>query len=312
DDPRLTNDLVRYFPEPVREPYRKAIENHRLRREIIATIVTNDMVNRVSGTFVLRLMEEAGKTVSDIAQAYIIAREVFELRDFWDQTESLDHQVSTKTQLILFSEINCLLGRAVSWFLHQGSLQQSLNETILMFQEGVGILTDKLFETIPSANVAKLHEHSETLVREGVPEELARAIASHEDKFSSLDIVSIASSRNLEVSCVAQVYFSIGSLFKLGELRAAVESLSTDTHWQKLSTGALTEEIFAHQSKLTSQVLDTIGVEETPAEAIEKWSIANSKQSNRLKEIITEFSQMDECDYPSLSVIIKQMEREFY
>ena len=64
DDPYVSTALVRYFPAPLRERYRDQMERHPLKREIIATQVTNDMTNRVGSTFVHRLPEGNGRQAS--------------------------------------------------------------------------------------------------------------------------------------------------------------------------------------------------------------------------------------------------------
>ncbi|MBS0432786.1 MAG: NAD-glutamate dehydrogenase, partial [Proteobacteria bacterium] len=58
EDPWLSHELERYFPEPLREKYAASMQRHRLKREIIATAVTNSMVNRMGATFMLRMQED--------------------------------------------------------------------------------------------------------------------------------------------------------------------------------------------------------------------------------------------------------------
>ncbi len=83
DDPYLTKDLARYFPKPLREKFSAQVARHRLRREIVATYLSNSLVNRVGATFVQDLQERSGAAPDDIARAYVVARDVFELRPVW-------------------------------------------------------------------------------------------------------------------------------------------------------------------------------------------------------------------------------------
>ena len=69
------------------------MENHRLTREIIATAVTNSMVNRMGATFLLRMQEDTGETPAQIAKAYTISREVLDARGFWAGIDALDLKV---------------------------------------------------------------------------------------------------------------------------------------------------------------------------------------------------------------------------
>ncbi|MFQ5973385.1 MAG: NAD-glutamate dehydrogenase, partial [Alphaproteobacteria bacterium] len=98
DDPHLVRDLARYFPERLRERFAEPIARHRLRREIIATYITNSVINRVGATFVHELQARTGMTPADIARAYVVARGAFRLRPLWREIETLDNKVSSETQ----------------------------------------------------------------------------------------------------------------------------------------------------------------------------------------------------------------------
>ena len=99
EDPYLSKELVRYFPQPLQDKYAKAMESHRLKREIIATAVTNSMVNRMGATFILRMQEDTGRTPAEVAKAYTIAREALDARDLWAQIDALDGKVPESVQI---------------------------------------------------------------------------------------------------------------------------------------------------------------------------------------------------------------------
>ena len=61
EDPWLRRELAAYFPAPLRdERFASAMARHPLRREIIATRVTNLLVDRAGTSFIHRLTEETG------------------------------------------------------------------------------------------------------------------------------------------------------------------------------------------------------------------------------------------------------------
>src|SRR6516162_9552480 len=93
EDAFLAHDLERYFPAPLPERYSERMQGHRLRREIIATVVANQLVDRAGTTFAFRLGEETGAPASILARAYAVAREVYEMRQFWTAVEALDNEV---------------------------------------------------------------------------------------------------------------------------------------------------------------------------------------------------------------------------
>src|SRR3954454_8848246 len=117
DDPALEVDLARYFPAPLPERFADEIARHRLRREIIATRVANDMVDRAGTTFMFRLREDTGATHADIARASLVAREVFDMRSLWADIEALDGKVAADKQLEMMLSVRRMVERATRWLL---------------------------------------------------------------------------------------------------------------------------------------------------------------------------------------------------
>ena len=103
EDPYLRHDLERYFPAPLPERYSEQMRDHRLRREIIATVVANQLVDRAGTTFAFRVGEEVGAPADLLARGYAVAREVFDMRSFWRQMEALDNKVTPRSSLKCFS-----------------------------------------------------------------------------------------------------------------------------------------------------------------------------------------------------------------
>jgi glutamate dehydrogenase len=101
EDPYLSRDLARYFPAPLPERFPDQMQQHRLRREIIATHVTNSVVDRAGSTFTFRMQQDTGARASDIARAYAVAREVFGMRTFWADVEALDHDIAAESQVAI-------------------------------------------------------------------------------------------------------------------------------------------------------------------------------------------------------------------
>ncbi|MCH8991984.1 MAG: NAD-glutamate dehydrogenase [Acidobacteria bacterium] len=105
EDPYLAVDLERYFPEPLRKDFKAAIHRHGLRRQIIATVATNSMVNRVGAAFVNQIAEETEFSADQIARAYTITRDSFRLRPLWEEIEGLDNTAPSATQTAMLIDI---------------------------------------------------------------------------------------------------------------------------------------------------------------------------------------------------------------
>ncbi|MBO0737935.1 MAG: NAD-glutamate dehydrogenase, partial [Alphaproteobacteria bacterium] len=119
DAPELAEELHSYFPTAVRDRLAAQIATHPLHREIIATVVTNELVNRARMTFVHDLRARTGRTPPEIARAYRIVREVFELPELWSRIEALDNKVSARLQIEMLLELAELIEQAAAWLLYR-------------------------------------------------------------------------------------------------------------------------------------------------------------------------------------------------
>ena len=308
DDKELLGDLIRYFPQPIQKRYKAEIKGHRLKREIVATKVTNSLINRVGGTFVNRLMEKTGMTPGDIARAYTITREVFGIRDLWHAVEHLDNRVPAAAQSMMLAEINRLIERATLWFLRHGTRPLDIGHHVARFQKGVAALSEVLGDLLPEHYVLDAEERAEALLAQGVPEHLALRVAALVNLASAGDVVALAEKRGLGVEAVGRLYFAVGSRFRLGHLRASAEALVADTHWQKLAIGALLEEIYGHQAALADQVLHCSGNVTEPRKAIRAWLTCNHVAIERTELMLSELWGTDLNDYAQVAVASRQLD----
>ncbi len=141
DEPWFARVLRGYFPTPLSQKYDGILDTHPLRRQIITTVVVNDMVNRGGITFAYRAGEETGAGPVEVTRAYTVAREVFALPDFWTRIEALDNQVPTAAQCALFLESRRLLDRATRWVLTSRGGRVDVEAEIARFRDEVARLT---------------------------------------------------------------------------------------------------------------------------------------------------------------------------
>src|SRR5262249_13530683 len=117
DDPFLVRDLMRYFPTALRDRFAGEIEHHRLRREIVATVVASTMVDRQGITYTYRLADETGAHPADVASAFIVAREVFDMESLWREVRALDNRCPASAQVHLLLQGRKLVERASRWLM---------------------------------------------------------------------------------------------------------------------------------------------------------------------------------------------------
>ncbi|MBX2832115.1 MAG: NAD-glutamate dehydrogenase [Rhodospirillales bacterium] len=308
DDPVLVEELVRYFPTPVRKKYAKAISNHRLKREIIATVATNSLVNRVGGTFVHDMMEATGLSAVDVSRGYLITRAVFGLRDIWAGIEALDNLVPAKLQTSMFRDINRMVNDVTQWFLRNCE-ELNVGDKIELFRPAVAKVIAAFDDIVPmdAAFRKTLEKKAQSLIDQDVPEELARRIASMAQMVAVCDVVRIAEATGRDVVEVGGAYFSVGVRFKLGVLRAAADSIDANTHWEKLARAALIDDLFGHQRELTRVVLTEGKAGSAPADMVAEWTKNHWRGCTRCDQLLEELGDVGQIDFAMITVANRQI-----
>ena len=140
EDPHLSSELDRYFPAPLPERFGETMREHRLRREIIATTVANNVLHGGGTTFTYRLHEETGAYASEIARAYATARDIFEMRPQWAEIEALDNRVAAEVQTKMLLEGRRLIERGSRWLLRGVPRPIDIGATVARFAHGAQVL----------------------------------------------------------------------------------------------------------------------------------------------------------------------------
>ena len=304
DDPAMVEDLLRYFPRPLQDGQRDAIGRHRLRREIVATAVTNSLVNRVGPTFVKEMMEKTGLGPADVARAYAITRDVFGLRGLWDAIDALDNAVPAALQTGLVLETVRLMERAVAWFLVHGSHPLDLAAEVAAYRPGVEALGAGLDRFLDAEESSRLAARVAEGGGQGVPDALARRLAALPVLAAAPDLVRIAGQTGRDVAAVASVYFGLGRRFGLEWLRDRATVAKVENHWQKQAVAAIADDLFAHQSALTVRVLESADGE---AAAVEAWIVRRRPVVERVEQLLAELRAQPAIDLAMLAVANRQL-----
>ena len=300
DDPSFGETLALYFPTPLRERFGAQLQRHPLRREIVAARVVNDLVNRTGTTFAFRLQDETGARVDDIVRAYAAACELFGLRGLWAEIEALDGRVLAQTQVAMFLKLRILLERSTRWLLRNRRRPLDIAATVARYAAGTAALADALPALAGHANV-------DEFTSAGVPQPLAERVSLAEALVPALDIAEIAASSGLEVTSVAEVYFTLGSQLELHWLRDRIVALPRDDRWEAMARAALRDDVYAEQAALTAEVIragsDSVGARER----IEAWSAQNADAVERCMQVLGDIKSGGGGDLARLSVAVREI-----
>jgi glutamate dehydrogenase len=308
EDAALTAELAGYFPAPLPKRYADRLEKHRLRREIIATRVTNGVVDRAGITFVFRLQEDTGATSADIARAYAVASDVFDMRRLWADVEALDLEVDATVQIEMLLEARRLVERATRWLLRSRPRPLDIAAEIDRFAAGAASVGEALPGVLVPAEREELEARVATLAEQGVSDDLARRVACLSDRFAALDIVGVAAATGKETDEVTALHFLVGGRLHLHWLRDRIATLPREDRWQAMARAALRDDLFSLHAELTADVLRGAGAELADADArLEAWIEANRPRVERCLGILSDIRTGGTYDLTTLPVALREL-----
>jgi glutamate dehydrogenase len=307
DEKLLEKDLIAYFPAEIRKKFAAAIPRHRLNREIIVTILTNQIVNRAGFTFVNDLKERTGQGAPAIARGFAIVRDSFGLENIWAGIEALDNKVMADKQTDMLLEIKRLMERAVMWFMQNGNHPLDIEKNIKNFRPGVAALTKALPTALSDNALMTLKARVDAYKAAGVPEGLAHSVASLAQMNAALDIVCIAGADARAVPAMAKVYFGIGARFGFDWLRSAARRIESQTTWQRQAVLAMVDELYVLQHELVTQVIDAAGGVKAADAIVSVWMDSRKALVARTEQTLSDIKAAGTADLAMVAVALRQL-----
>ncbi len=306
DDPYLDREIREYFPCVLQSNYPIHMQNHRLRREIIATQLVNDLVGKLGAGFHHRITELTGASVPDIARAYVVTRDVLRLdeRERWIQ--EIDNQVSTDLQYRLIRDIAYNCEAAIVWLLRHRPGWIDIGATVQEFRSGL----DELELTLHSPEIDRVPTYGKTisaLIQDsGLNQKAIQALLSIPAESRALDIIEIVNTTGQPMPLVCGVYLHCLQDLHLQWVRETVDQLPTSSDWNLRARFSLAENLRIAHTRL---VQDILGSSEDRSDSVRIHAWANQRQQllQHVAEMLHRLKQEPRVDFVMLSVLVSEL-----
>jgi glutamate dehydrogenase len=255
DDDHFEEILEAYFPTPLRR-YREAIGRHRLRREIIATVIANDVVNRLGPSFPARLMAAADCDAGALSIGYETAKAVLDFDTIWKAVEELDGKIPASAQMTLFRRLASVLRGATFWLSRRAAREGlGVGPLVARYRPGFKILRSLAPDVLSSVERASADGRARALIDAGAPEALAREAAVLLALTTAGDLIDLAEASSWPLPSVAQLYHRVGEAFGFDRLRDAVGRYTAGDHFERTAVRRLVEDLLSEQTDVTRAVM---------------------------------------------------------
>ena len=305
EDPWLESDLSGYFPQPVVERFGELLGQHPLRRELLATINANLVVNALGPVFVSQVVAERGAKPADVVRAYRIAREVVGAEADWETIEDLEGQVEPEVQAELMGGVDALVDAVTRWYLSEGAAGD-LASTTEAGREGFR----RLLAAAPTLGGDELQgarrELKERLTGAGVSEELATAHALRPGLVHAPAVTAVAAATGRPVEDVARVFVMVGEELPLNEVEAAFDALPAMRRMERWALQAVREDARRARRDIAEQAL-VAAPDCGPEEALALFLTSHGEECGRLNAFMRTLSREGTADMAGLALAVRQL-----
>ncbi len=294
DDPYFSAVLKAYFPAGMQEAYAGDIQNHRLHREIVATALANEAINRGGPGFVQLMSDLTGATAANVVKAAFIARDGFDMPKLWAEIDALDGKISGQVQNELYAQVARVFTGATY--------------LVIQTQIGAGEVTDAISRL--KAAITGLREaignggedivaRTAELEGQGVPASLAQGVALLSTLVLVPEIMLIADRTGENMARATEGYFAASQTFRVNRLLTAGEKISTSDHYESLALSRSLQQIAAARRDIVIAALSGHAQEEKPVEA---WVGADRVRVNRIGAELMALSESGDLTLPKITV----------
>ncbi len=301
----LKCDPIRYFPSTLRRRYSDLLPGHRLSRQILATLIANDIVNRMGPSFVKRIQTDTGANVVTISRAYTIARQIIKAGSILKTIESLDAKIPAAAQMSMMFEVSRTLRHACYWLIERFGDDLDIETAVERMRDGMHSMYTRTGAIISTSARERHVSAAEAFMEMRVPEKLANQMSALLLTRAALDIVDLAVTHNRDVIESAQVYSSFNESLGIYWLHTSVEDLHVEGRWQAIARSNLREEFFHIRRDLAARLLTQRSKREISVR-VSEWLAQHADEVSRFKRMIEEMKLRGEVDFATLTVAAQE------
>lgn len=330
DDPWFDATLENYFPTQIREKFGEDIQTHPLRKQIIATMVANKIINYGGIAFAYRVVDDSGANLADLARVFTAAVEIFELEPYVARHAELGTDVPLEMWNKLTLRMRRLLDRVVRWFLNRSDSEATIQELVDAYKPTVQLRFGEQ-QLMSSQSQERVSADTELAERQGVPKDLAVEWAELLDAFALLDVARLAQAGGVQVAgeragehaasssegdehvtveTIAKVYFALFDRYGLENLLDRITALPQTTRWENMARISMREDLYSTLVALAAQALESPG--SNAQEKVASWEQDNQDRLARLCDVLGEIEGMSSggdagAELAALSVALRTM-----
>jgi len=300
------NILLNYFPKPLQQKYSEQIKNHPLKNNIIATLVSNKMVNHLGIGFGFKMKQQTSANIMMIAKAYLSVIKIFDIDQLWHDVEKVE-AMPEHIRYRCFQTITGLIQRSISWILRHYPNQFDIEMIVNRFQQPVKKLQQNIYSLLSGDTKRETNELKKLLKKYKAPEDIINRLPAVIPLSSSFDIAETALSLNAPIDKTAKLFYTVAKKLELQWLKQNISKLTMRNHWHQLAMTAMRNELHRHQKNITFYLLKNLKNKRHIQIALDNWDNTDNYALGRYRKQIAAIKNHQTFDFALMTVAINEV-----
>ena len=252
DDPVARGYLIRYFPESALSAAGESgLAAHRLGREIVASQLTNDLVDLMGSGFVHRMMRDTGSSAEEVARAWLVASRLAGHRQLMVQLRERERRITAAVVYRSYLELSRVLDRTTRWVLGNAEpeeIDRLVGKNFRTLRE-----LQRIFPDVVSGEDRQTFMRLVSEVQQVEPgEDIARALATLRFLDQLMDILRVARDTNTAPYYAARAFYAVSELLEIPWLRQAIDDCARDERWEQRAARALNDDLTSAHHRIAT------------------------------------------------------------
>jgi len=308
EDPVLEHDYLHmYFPVKLQEMFKPLMTEHSLKKEIISTMLCNEMINRMGLTFIDRVRDETGHHASAIARAYVVVKNIFPIDEWWQQIDGLDNKVSTKVQDDLTLTLKHLVEGAVFYFLRHAEGTMNISQQVERYKKHVTGITQNIKGHLSPALQEDFDKKLKNWKGAGLKKDITTTFANISVLSYALDIASISIETGESVNNVMKLYFKVGDRLHIGALHQRTRSIPIVNNWQRIASLSIIEDLYTYQRLITSQIFTLKKKKRAEAPSLQDWQTQRNGEFLQYERLLEDLEKHPQTSLAMMNVMLSSL-----
>ncbi len=308
DDEAAVSYFLNYFPSAARDAAgSEGLGGHRLRREIVASQFTNDLVDLMGSTFVRRLSRDTGRTPEEVAWAWLIAARLAGHRSILDELDRREGELPAEVGYRWLLGLSRVLARSTRWILANVDRDRDTSEVIRENSDGLATLRKHFDEIVMGEDREIFEARVRELTDLGAEREFAQSLITLRFLDQLLEILRVGKDTGAGPEAAARGFYRVSDILQVPWIRRSIFEAAHDDRWDQRAAQAVAGDLARAHHVLTTRVVSEGQDLDDVDRAARAVLSRGSRQMSRFQTLLEEIRGEEDVTLSGLSVLVREI-----